>query len=165
MRRAAEHIALFAAALACAGAALAQRRGDDVPPPPRLDPAAEAARLSIAPPTEPRPLVAAPGASIPNAGRPPNAATLAPLPEDRKNDKPEEIIVLGGWRLPDLGSGWRETQAAKDASGRFHTTFLPLYDPANPPYVTDDGVPLVGEVPRPGSIELFRMRFGRRPAK
>ena len=36
--------------------------------------------------------------------RPPNAARLAPLPEDRRDDGTEEIIVIGQGRLlPDFG--------------------------------------------------------------
>jgi hypothetical protein len=93
--------------------------------------------------------------------RPPNAARLAPLPEERA-DAPEEIIVIGqGWRLPDLGSEWRQRQKeAEQDVGRFSATILPLYDPAAPPLHTDAfSAP---EQRRHGYIELFRLRFGRR---
>jgi hypothetical protein len=100
--------------------------------------------------------------TLPSTGvqRPPNAARLAPLPEER-NDEPEEIIVIGqGWRLPDLGSEWRERQKEAEDAGRFTATALPLYDPAKPPlhsdFFTSD------EQRRHGYIELFRLRFGRR---
>ena len=93
--------------------------------------------------------------------RPPNAARLAPLPEER-GDTPDEIIVIGqGWRLPDLGSEWRERQKAAERDvGRFSATALPLYDPAEPPVHGE--VFSSPEQRRHGYIELFRLRFGRR---
>lgn len=101
--------------------------------------------------------------TLPSSGgprRPPNAARLAPLPEER-NDEPEEIIVIGqGWRLPDLGSEWRARQEEAERSGRFSATVLPLYDPAEPPLHSDFFTS--GEQRRHGYIELFRLRFGRR---
>jgi hypothetical protein len=100
--------------------------------------------------------------SLPPTGarRPPNAARLAPLPEDR-NDEPEEIVVIGqGWRLPDLGSEWRARQKEAESSGRFTATVLPLYDPIEPPLHSDAFTS--EEQRRHGNIELFRLRFGRR---
>jgi len=95
------------------------------------------------------------------AQRPPNAARLAPLPEDR-NDGTEEIIVIGqGWRLPDLGSEWRARQKEAATSGRFVATAMPLYDPAEPP-LHSDAFTASPEERRHGYIELFRLRFGRR---
>jgi hypothetical protein len=98
------------------------------------------------------------------AGRPPNAARLAPLPDERKsNDGPEEIIVIGqGWRLPDLGSEWRARQKDAESEGRVTATVLPLYDPAEPPLHSDAFTS--DEQRRHGYIELFRLRFGRRSA-
>jgi hypothetical protein len=96
------------------------------------------------------------------AVRPPNAARLAPLPEDRDGDGTEEIIVIGqGWRLPDLGSEWRARQKEIANEGRFSATALPLYDPAEPP-LHSDAFTASGEERRHGYIELFRLRFGRR---
>ena len=86
--------------------------------------------------TTPAPHTAKPlrdAASVPSVGRrrPPNAARLAPLPEQR-NDEPEEIVVIGqGWRLPDLGSEWRARQKEAARGDRFVVTALPLYDPAS----------------------------------
>ena len=95
------------------------------------------------------------------ARRPPNAARLAPLPEDR-DDGTEEIIVIGqGWRLPDLGSEWRARQKEAANEGRFSATVLPLYDPAEPP-LHSDALTTSAEERRHGYIELFRLRFGRR---
>ena len=96
------------------------------------------------------------------ARRPPNAARLAPLPEDRRDDGTEEIIVIGqGWRLPDLGSEWRARQKEAENEGRFSATALPLYDPAEPP-LHSDAFTTSAEERRHGYIELFRLRFGRR---
>jgi hypothetical protein len=96
------------------------------------------------------------------ARRPPNAARLAPLPEDRRDDGTEEIIVIGqGWRLPDLGSEWRARQKETANEGRFSATVLPLYDPAEPP-LHSAAFTTSAEERRHGYIELFRLRFGRR---
>jgi hypothetical protein len=93
--------------------------------------------------------------------RPPTAARLAPLPEQRR-DVPDEIIVTGqGWRLPDLGSGWRAEQRANERDRRLHAVLLPLYDPNRPP-LRAEGFWLNREAQRHGYIELFRFRFGRR---
>lgn len=112
----------------------------------------------------PRPSVTAEtDAPLPAIGpvpRPPNAARLAPLPEERGNE-PEEIIVIGqGWRLPDLGSEWRARQEEAEKDGRFALTVLPLYDPERPALRSEFfSSP---EQRRHGYIEIFRFRFGRR---
>jgi hypothetical protein len=156
MRPRAEAVAVLCALAAATAphAALAQK--NDVPLPPRIErradpaPAASAANVPAAP--LPPPIAGSP--------RPPNAAMLAPLPEDRDN-KPDEIIVFGeGWRLPDLGSEWRRKQEEAEDTGRFHVTFMPLFDPSRPPQRSE---PLLAptEWQRHGYIELFRMRFGK----
>jgi len=152
MRRAVEN-ALLTVLLAAALPALGQQN-EDILRPPRLDRAEEAARQNA-------PGVPA-GAPAPFAlqlrqARPPNAARLAPLPE-RRGDEPDEIVVIGeGWRLPDLGSEWRQKQAEQNR----RVVFLPLYDPNNPQ--TWDNTFLANrEVTRVGYIDLFRVRFGRR---
>jgi hypothetical protein len=160
MRHAVSRVALgvlcaaFAGSLAAQGTdALRAPRIIGAPAPPAAEPAAPAA-------TPAAPL-ALPAPTLGLGVRPPNAARLAPLPEER-NDTPEEIIVIGqGWRLPDLGSDWRARQkeAAKDV-GRFSATALPLYDPAEPPLHSEAfSAP---EQRRHGYIELFRLRFGPR---
>jgi hypothetical protein len=153
MRRAVEN-ALLAALLAAAVPALGQQN-EDILRPPRLDREAEAARQNApgAPPTG----AAAPFALQLRQARPPNAARLAPLPEHRASE-PDEIIVIGeGWRLPDLGSAWRQKQAEENR----RVTLLPLYDPNNP-QTWDDTFLANREVTRVGFIDLFRVRFGRR---
>jgi hypothetical protein len=152
---------LAAALVALAGAAaapLAAQSADPLRAPRILDapPATEPVRQPAIEPSQLR-------VSLPSIGggqRPPNAARLAPLPGER-GDEPEEIIVIGqGWRLPDLGSEWRQRQKEADREGRFNATFLPLYDPAKPPLHSD--VFATPEQRRHGYIELFRLRFGRR---
>jgi hypothetical protein len=138
----------------------------DAPRAPRILDAPEsqptAPEPAPAPAVEPRELrVTLP--PIAGAQRPPNAARLAPLPAER-NDGTEEIVVIGqGWRLPDLGSEWRARQQEAESSGRFTATLLPLFDPAKPPLRTDFF--MTGEQRRHGTIELFRLRFGRRSAE
>ena len=158
MRGADRRISLLLAALGAAGAwPLAAQNAEppraprilDAPAPAPHAPAVEPADLRVSLPT------------IGAAQRPPNAARLAPLPEDR-NDGTEEIVVIGqGWRLPDLGSEWRARQKEAATSGRFVATALPLYDPAEPP-LHSDAFTASPEERRHGYIELFRLRFGRR---
>jgi hypothetical protein len=150
--------ALAALAAICAWPAAAQSA--DAPRAPRILDRPPGA----APEPAPRPSDAtAPSPPLPAIGplpRPPNAARLAPLPEQR-GDEPEEIIVIGqGWRLPDLGSEWRARQQAAANEGRFSATILPLYDPERPPLRSE--LFSSPEQRRHGYIELFRLRFGRR---
>jgi hypothetical protein len=154
----------------------ARAQDDDVPRPPRLDRAAEAAR----PPEpaaggrgellfelKPRDLAEAesqpPPSTLNTLERPPNAARLAPLREERRSPSGiDEIIVLGGnWRLPDLGSRWRARQQAAEEAGVPHLTLLPLYDPERPTTFNNTFL-LNREFERVGYIDLFRFRFGRR---
>lgn len=157
MRPRADLAALLATLLAAALSNLALAQDDPVPPPPRIDRRPEPVLTS---PTVPPPGTASIPAP-PIALRPPNAATLAPLPEDRPG-APEEIVVVGhGWRLPDLGSEWRKRQEEAEDTGRFHVTFLPLYDPDRPP-LRNDSLFANPELQRQGYIDLFRMRFGHK---
>jgi hypothetical protein len=61
-----------------------------------------------------------------------------------------------------LGSEWRARQLEAESTGRFTATLLPLFDPAKPPLRSDFFTS--GEQRRQGTIELFRLRFGRRSA-
>jgi hypothetical protein len=180
----AAHVLLMVASVVASvvGLASADAQSDDVPRPPRLDRAAEGARVPSArqPPATPaesrgdllfelRPQdladaqAQAPPSAIDTFVRPPNAARLAPLPEERLTPNGvEEIIVLGGnWRLPDLGSRWRARQEAADEAGTPHVTLLPLYDPERPTPFNNTFL-LNREVERIGYIDLFRLRFGKR---
>jgi hypothetical protein len=155
MRGAERRLVVSLAALGAAFALAAQSADPpraprilDAPVPPARAPAVEPDQLRV---------------TLPSTGgvrRPPNAARLAPLPEER-NEEPEEIIVIGqGWRLPDLGSEWRARQKEAENIGRFSATVLPFYDPAEPPLHSDFFTS--AEQRRHGYIELFRLRFGRR---
>ena len=152
--------ALRAAAVVGAALPLAAQNAEPPRPPRILDtPAPRApAPASSLEPADLRVVLPA----VDAARRPPNAARLAPLPEDRRDDGTEEIIVIGqGWRLPDLGSEWRARQKEAANEGRFSATALPLYDPAEPP-LHSDAFTTSAEERRHGYIELFRLRFGRR---
>ena len=152
----------WAAVLAAALPSAVVAQNDAVPLPPRIERRAEPMPTTNgAPPAIARTTLTPP--PILGSLRPPNAATLAPLPEDRSS-KPEEIIVIGrGWRLPDLGSEWRKQQEEAEDTGRFHVTFLPLYDPGRPPQRVESLL-AAPEWQRHGYIELFRGRFGKRAA-
>lgn len=156
-RKFAPWLALAAVLLAQAAAA----QNADAPRPPRIidSPAPAAA----APQSAERPAVARPGSERAFGLRPPNAARLAPLPEER-GDAPEEIIVIGqGWRLPDLGSEWRARQKEAENEGRFSATLLPFYDPTEPSF--RNNMFTNPEQRRHGYIEMFRLRFGKRSSE
>jgi hypothetical protein len=152
-------MAALAAALTAALTQPLAAQNADAPRAPRIiDLPSPAAPAQPAPARE-QPLTI-PDVTLPDDRRPPNAARLAPLPEDR-DGAPEEIIVIGqGWRLPDLGSEWRARQKETENEGRFSATALPLYDPAEPPLHSETF--MSREQRRHGYIELFRLRFGRR---
>jgi hypothetical protein len=150
MRRAADRARTALALLFSALAVPLAAQDAEVPRAPRI---IGAPTPAATPPTAGPP----PGISI--VMRPPTAARLAPLPEDR-NDGPEEIVVIGrGWRLPDLGSEWRARQQEQARSDRLNATILPLYNPDKP--MPQDTTFLSPEQRRHGNIELFRLRFGR----
>lgn len=94
------------------------------------------------------------------AGRPGEAR----LAEPERTLPMEEVIVVNEseWRLPDLGSAWREAHADAPETGRISVAWVPLYDPADA-----DPVPDLfqrnSELYRVGMIELVRVRFGGRP--
>lgn len=151
MRRAADRARAAPALLFAALAAPLAAQNPEVPRAPRI--------IGAPAPADPAP-TASPPPGISVVLRPPTAARLAPLPEDRDNDGPEEIIVVGrGWRLPDLGSEWRARQEEQARSDRLNATILPLYNPDKP--VPQDTTFLSPEQRRHGNIELFRLRFGR----
>jgi hypothetical protein len=159
MRQNANPFALvLTAALSAASAAPVSAQNADVPRAPRIIGTPSPAPAAAAPRETPPPDARVPLLGV--ATRPPNAARLAPLPEERSNE-PEEIIVIGqGWRLPDLGGEWRARQQEAAKAGRFSVTALPLYDPAEPPLQSEAFTNR--ERRRHGYIELFRLRFGRR---
>jgi hypothetical protein len=87
-------------------------------------------------------------------------AALPPALEETPSDTPDEIVVIGGgWRLPDLGSDWRDQQ---DERRRLGKSILPLYDPEHPVTFPNTFV-LNTEQQRVGYIELFRFKVGKKP--
>lgn len=94
----------------------------------------------------------------------PYSARLAPQPEERRSSL-EEVIVVGEneWRLPDLGETWRRRQEDNKEPARIQANFFPLYDPEDSRQRRDDLFMLNNELRRVGFIELFKIRFGKRP--
>jgi hypothetical protein len=92
----------------------------------------------------------------------PGTAVLARLPEDRREEL-EEIVVIAEerWRLPDLGSSWRDKAEERDGS-RVTVDFVPLYDPEMADRLPDL-FQLNKQEERIGYLELFRIEFGARP--
>lgn len=118
----------------------------------------------VAEPPDPE-LVRPPRFDAGNAERGPGQARLAP-PEPTRTPLLEEVVVVGEseWRLPDLGSRWREAQEEEAPGGRIQVSFFPLYDPENAdPNV--DLFPRNREMRRVGFIEIFKIRFGRRSSE
>lgn len=96
----------------------------------------------------------------------PYSARLAQQPEDRRSSL-EEVIVVGEneWRLPDLGDTWRKRQEDKQEPARIQANFLPMYDPEDSRQRRDDLFMINNELRRVGFVELFKIRFGKRPDK
>ena len=94
---------------------------------------------------------------------PPSGARLAPPPERARDPAIEEVLVVreNRWRLPDLGSEWRAQHEDLPEPGRITASFFPLFNPeAEAPMY--NLFPVNRELMRPGFIEIFRVRFGRR---
>lgn len=152
-------LAVFGAALAVGLTQPLVAQRADAPRAPRILDTPASSPPAPAPTTVPERPLELPAVTLPDGRRPPNAARLAPLPEER--NEPEEIIVIGqGFRLPDLGSEWRARQKEDKNEGRFSATALPLYDPNKPPLHSEAF--MSREQRRHGYIELFRLRFGKR---
>jgi anti-sigma factor ChrR (cupin superfamily) len=96
------------------------------------------------------------------ASSPPRARIAAPDPA--RPMLMEEVIVFdeSEWRLPDLGSEWRQAQADETGNDRIELSFLPLYDPENDDPATDL-FERNSELHRLRMIEVIRFRFGGRP--
>jgi len=89
----------------------------------------------------------------------------SPPPPSRSTDEIEEIIVISDqnpWRLPDLGSKWRDPLAEQADNGRIDADLLPIWNPAAEEMPTRDSYELGENFRRAGFIEIFRVRFGRR---
>lgn len=89
----------------------------------------------------------------------------APPVAARTDDSIEEIVVVSEqnpWRLPDLGSSWRDPSEDQPDTGRISADLLPLWDPEVQELPTRDPYALGDSFRRVGFIEVFRVRFGRR---
>lgn len=95
---------------------------------------------------------------------PPSRAP-SPPPPSRSTEELEEIIVISDqnpWRLPDLGSTWRDPLADQADNGRIDADLLPIWNPAAEEIPTRDLYEPGENFRRSGFIEIFRVRFGRR---
>lgn len=89
----------------------------------------------------------------------------SPPPPSRSTEELEEIIVISNqnpWRLPDLGSAWRDPLAEQANNGRIDADLLPIWNPAAEEIPTRDSYEPGENFRRAGFIEIFRVRFGRR---
>lgn len=89
--------------------------------------------------------------------------TTSPSDFRGHTDVIEEIVVTAkkNRQLPDLGSSLSPDPVVENP-GQFDLRLLPTYDPEQ----TDrhlDLFQLNEELRRPGLVQLFRVRFGRRP--
>lgn len=94
----------------------------------------------------------------------PQSQTPSP-PPSQSSDELEEVIVISDqnpWRLPDLGSAWRDPLADQADNGRIDADLLPIWNPAAEEIPTRDAYELGENFRRAGFIEIFRVRFGRR---
>ena len=90
---------------------------------------------------------------------------LTPPARPQRSGDIEEIVVISEqnpWRLPDLGSSWRDPLADENDTGRISADVLPIWDPDTQELPTRDPYALGDGFRRVGFIEIFRIRFGRR---
>jgi len=89
---------------------------------------------------------------------------LFEAPPEEREEALEAVVTRGQdeWRLPDLGSAMRAEQEARDPNERIDATFLYLYDPENQD-PTEELFPDDSNPRTVGWIELFEVRFGKRP--
>jgi hypothetical protein len=85
-------------------------------------------------------------------------------PPEEREEALEAVVTRGQneWRLPDLGSAMRAEQEARDPNERIDATFLYLYDPENQD-PTEELFPDDSNPRTVGWIDLFEVRFGKRP--
>lgn len=92
----------------------------------------------------------------------PGEARLEPPPEEREDML--EAVVTGGqrdFRLPDLGTSFRQDDEEYDPTERIDVTFLYLFDPENQD-PAEEAFPSLEERLGVGMLRIFRIDFGRR---
>ena len=96
----------------------------------------------------------------------PSPTHLEPAPEEREDTL--EVIVTGGrteFRLPDLGTSFREEAEARDSDERIEVTFLNLFDPENQDPAEEIFPSLEDQIQERfgvGFLRIFKIDFGRR---
>jgi hypothetical protein len=117
---------------------------EDLTQPPRIDDQAQVERQVSA------------------AGNSPGETRLEPAEEEREDVL--EAVVTGGqtdFRLPDLGTSFRNAEEERDPNQRMEVTFLYLYDPENID-PAEEVFPTIEDLRRVGFLRVFELRFGRR---
>jgi hypothetical protein len=92
----------------------------------------------------------------------PGEPRLEPPAEEREDML--EAVVTGGqtdFRLPDLGTSFRERQEARETDQRIEVQFLNLYDPENRD-PAEEAFPSLEEKLGVGMLRVFRLEFGKR---
>lgn len=90
----------------------------------------------------------------------PGDARLEPAPDEREDML--EAVVTGGqtdFRLPDLGTSFREDDEEYDPTERIDVQFLYLFDPENED-PAEEAFPSLEERLGVGMIKLFRITIG-----
>jgi hypothetical protein len=85
-------------------------------------------------------------------------------PPDEEHEDMLEAVVTGGqtdFRLPDLGTSFRERQEARETDQRIEVQFLNLYDPENRD-PAEEAFPSLEEKLGVGMLRVFRLEFGKR---
>lgn len=92
----------------------------------------------------------------------PGNAQLEPPDEEREDIL--EAVVTGGqneFRLPDLGTSFRDDEDERDPNARMEVRFLNLYDPDNID-PAEEAFPSLEEKLGVGMLRVFRIGFGDR---
>lgn len=92
----------------------------------------------------------------------PGQARLEPPAEEREDML--EAVVTGGqtdFRLPDLGTSFRQRQEERETDQRIEVQFLNLYDPDNRD-PAEEAFPSLEEKLGIGMLRVFRLEFGKR---
>lgn len=101
----------------------------------------------------------------PTVSSSPGDVRLEPPPEERE-DVLEAVVTSGQteWRLPDLGTSFRDDDEEYDPTERIDVTFLYLFDPENLD-PAEEIFPSLEEKLGVGMLQIFEIRIGSRDAE
>lgn len=90
----------------------------------------------------------------------PGNAQLEP-PDEEREDMLEAVVRRGQneFRLPDLGTSFRDDEDERDPNARMEVRFLNLYDPDNID-PAEEAFPSLEEKLGVGMLRVFRIGFG-----